>query len=666
EIWNLVFMQFNRDRAGKLAPLPKPSVDTGMGLERLAAVMQGVHSNYDTDLFQALIEAAAKIVGTDDRKSPSLNVLADHVRAAAFLITDGVLPSNEGRGYVLRRIVRRAIRHGHKLGAQETFFYKLVAPLVAEMGAAYPELARAQTTVERALAQEEERFNETLEQGLRILDEGLAAVKGGTIPGELIFKLYDTYGFPTDLTRDVAMERKLKLDMEGFEREMEAQRERARAASVFKNIEAGAISGERPTEFTGYERLRDQAEVLELTSAKTLAAVNELKAGETGNVVLDRTPFYAESGGQVGDRGELRGEQSVFVVQDTMKVGQSYVHKGFVKSGALRVGKRVSAVVGESLRRATMRNHSATHLMHKALRDVLGPHVQQKGSLVDEHRTRFDFSHHAPMTPEQIREIEERVNAQILLNQDTQARVMDMDAALAQGAMALFGEKYGDRVRVLNIGDSVELCGGTHVPHTGDIGLFKIVSEGGVAAGVRRIEAYTGEGAQQWVREMQEQINEAARLLKTDRAQLIEKVQQLQARAKGLEKELEQARAKLASGGGGGLLDQVEEVDGVRVLAAQMDGADVKALRDAVDHFKDKLAPAAIVLASVQDGKVSVIAGVTKELTTRLNAGELVNHVAGQIGGKGGGRADMAQAGGVNPAGLEAALKSVSAWVRKR
>jgi alanyl-tRNA synthetase len=669
EIWNLVFMQFSRDRVGKLTPLPKPSVDTGMGLERLAAVMQGVHSNYDTDLFRVLTEAAAKIVGTKDRKSPSLNVIADHIRASAFLITDGVFPSNEGRGYVLRRIIRRAVRHGHKLGATETFFYRIVPVLVKEMGAAYPELAAAQPVIERALKIEEERFNETLERGLKILDQDIAALRSDVISGETIFKLYDTYGFPVDLTRDVAIERGLKLDMVGFDREMEAQRARAQSASKFDADYQNVVAIQGRTEFTGYEHQHDRARVIAIyrnlqEPVQVLAGGADEKAAA---IVLDRTPFYAESGGQVGDIGELVTANTRFEVEDTKKhPSGAIVHLGRVTRGKLHMDDVVEAKVDGARRERIRSNHSATHLLHAALRQVLGTHVTQKGSLVHPDYLRFDFSHPQAVTTDELQRIEDIVNAHIRANHEAETRLMDLVQAKASGAMALFGEKYDEKVRVLRLSDfSIELCGGTHVKRTGDIGLFKIVSESGVAAGIRRIEACTGDGAERWVRELQAQLSDAARLLKTDRTQLIEKVQQLQTRAKGLEKELEQARAKLASGGGGGLLDQVEEVDGVRVLAAQMDGADLKALRDAVDHFKDMLAPAAVVLASVQDGKVSVIAGVTKELTTRLNAGELVNHVAGQVGGKGGGRADMAQAGGNNPANLESALKSVGAWVRK-
>ena len=665
EIWNLVFMQYNRDAKGVLTPLPKPSVDTGMGLERIAAVQQGVHSNYQIDLFQHLIRAAVEITGASEGDSHSLNVVADHIRAAAFLITDGVLPSNEGRGYVLRRIIRRAIRHGHRLGATGTFFYQLVGPLCEQMGGAYPELNSARAQVERVLRQEEERFNETLEQGLKILEEDIAALPGDTISGDTIFKLYDTYGFPVDLTRDVALERNLKLDMAGFEREMEVQRERARAASTFKSAEIGAVTVEQPTQFTGYERLSDAGHVVQITRAADLAQTDTLSAGESGNIVLDRTPFYAESGGQVGDRGVLRAGDSVFRVEDTQKHGQVYVHQGRVEKGRFRVGDTVTAEVDVLLRRATMLNHSATHLMHKALRDVLGAHVQQKGSLVDDRHTRFDFSHFTPMTPEQIAEVERRVNEQILHNEGTRARVMDMDSAKAEGAMALFGEKYGNEVRVLNIGDSIELCGGTHVRRTGDIGLFKIVSESGVASGVRRIEAVTGPGVLAYLKERESRLREVAELLRATPEEAPRKVEQLTQRVKGLEKELDQLRGKLAAGGSKDLAAEAKEVKGIKVLATRLDGMDAKGLRDTLDRLKDKLTPAAIVLASVADDKVTLIAGVTKDLAGRLHAGELVNQVAAGVGGKGGGRPDMAQAGGNNPAGLGVALAGVPAWVEQ-
>jgi alanyl-tRNA synthetase len=593
-----------------------------------------------------------------------LNVVADHIRAAAFLVIDGVLPSNEGRGYVLRRIVRRAIRHGHKLGAHETFFYKLVGPLCEQMGDAYPELNQQRPQVERVLQQEEDRFNETLDQGLRILEDDIAVLKGNTISGSTIFKLYDTYGFPADLTRDIALERNLKLDMSGFEREMEAQRERARAASSFKVVDDGRFEVKQPTVFTGYERLSDESQVL-ILAFPDYSKVEHLRAGEAGGVVLDRTPFYAESGGQAGDRGVLRAGAARFRVEDTRKAGQTFVHIGRMESGELRAGERVVAEVDIGLRRATMLNHSATHLMHKALRDVLGAHVQQKGSLVDDQRTRFDFSHNAPMTPEQVAEVERRVNEQILSNEDTRVRVMDMDSARAEGAMALFGEKYGSEVRVLNIGDSIELCGGTHVRRTGDIGLFKIVSEGGVASGVRRIEAITGPGALAYLYERENKLREAAEMLRASPEEVPRKVEQLIQRLKGLERELDQLRGKLAAGGSKDLAAEAKEVKGIKVLAARLDGVDAKGLREAMDRLKDKLAPAAIVLAAVADNKVSLIAGVTKELVGRLHAGELVNQVAVRVGGKGGGRPDMAQAGGTDPAGLDAALADVPGWVEQ-
>jgi alanyl-tRNA synthetase len=611
-------------------------------------------------------ELSGKRYGSDPEQDISFRVIADHARAAAFVIADGVVPTNEGRGYVLRRIIRRAIRHGHKLGATETFFYKLVGPLCQEMGDAYPELNQERSQVERVLRQEEDRFNETLEQGLRILEDDIVALKGDTLSGSTIFKLYDTYGFPVDLTRDVALERKLKLDMAGFEREMEAQRERARAASSFKTAEIGAMDVEHPTNFSGYDRLTDAGVVLQIAHGQDSAGTDSLRAGETGNVVLDRTPFYAESGGQVGDRGVLRTGSAVFRVEDTQKVGQIFVHKGRLEKGALRVKDRVTAEVDPVLRRATMLNHSATHLMHKALRDVLGTHVQQKGSLVDERRTRFDFSHFEPVTPEQIAEIERRVNEQILQNDDARARVMDMDSALKEGAMALFGEKYGSEVRVLNIGDSVELCGGTHVRRTGDIGLFKIVSESGVASGVRRIEAITGPGVLTYLYERENKLREVAEMLRTNTEEVPRKVEQLTQRLKGLEKELDQLRGKFAAGGSKDLAAEAKEVGGIKVLAAQLDGMDAKGLRETLDRLKDKLAPAAIVLATVaDDNKVTLIAGVTKDLAGRLHAGELVNQVAAGVGGKGGGRPDMAQAGGTNPAGLKVALDAVPKWVEQ-
>ena len=668
EIWNLVFMQYNRDSAGKLTPLPKPSVDTGMGLERVAAVMQGVHSNYQIDLFRHLTRAAADILRTDDLQSPSLNVIGDHIRAAAFLISEGVLPSNEGRGYVLRRIIRRAIHHGHKLGGRETFFYRLVEPLVEEMGKAYPGLVAARPRVETTLKQEEERFNETLDRGLGILDEGIAALNDGIIPGELIFKLYDTYGLPFDVVRDIALERKLKFDSAGFEREMEAQRERARAGSrmidaslnlvvPMPTVEISAFS----TEFTGYGTTQDKATIqLIVVNGKQ---VDEIRAGEKGILYLDRTPFYAESGGQVGDQGQLKNSSAIFDVLGTQK---GHTHIGKLDSGQIRVGDRVTCEVDPALRSATMRNHSATHLMHKALRDVLGPHVQQKGSLVDAQRTRFDFSHSAPLTAEQIAEVERRVNDQILRNEDTSVGVMNMDQAMANGAMALFGEKYGDEVRVLTIGDSIELCGGTHVRRTGDIGLFKIISQGGVASGVRRIEAVTGLGALAWVQSEEADKQRIEGFYQATGGELMKKIAAEREDKKALQKKVEQLQAKFAAGGSRDLAAEAKDIHGVKVLATQMDGVDAKGLREAVDRLKDKLGRAAIVLASVADNKVTLIAGVTKDLMDRVPAGELVNQVALRVGGKGGGRPDMAQAGGNDPSGLEAALADVPQWVESR
>ncbi len=667
EIWNLVFMQFNRDANGTLTSLPKPSVDTGLGLERIVAVMQGVHSNYEIDLFRNLIRAAQEILSAQGVKSHSLNVVADHIRAAAFLITDGVLPSNEGRGYVLRRIIRRAIRHGHRLGAQDTFFYKLVAPLVAEMGSAYPELAKAQVSVERALMQEEERFKETLEQGLRILDDGLATIKGDTIPGELIFKLYDTYGFPVDLTRDVALERNLKLDMAGFEREMEAQRDRARAAGKFDTDYNAAIVADHGTEFSGYEHEQDNAHVTELYRDLKMRT-EMLEENEVGIVVLDRTPFYAESGGQVGDTGILVGKTGQFIVQDTKKhPSGTHLHIGRVERGRIRVGDSLEARIDKEWRQKTRLNHSATHLLHAALRQALGVHVAQKGSLVHPEYLRFDFSHLQPVTPDELQDIEDLVNTQIRANHEVETRVMNLDDAKVSGAMALFGEKYTEKVRVLRMSDfSVELCGGTHVRRTGDIGLFKITSESGVAAGVRRIEAVTGAGALAYVRETEQKLASVANLLRAHPDEVARKVEQLQTRIKTLEKDVEQWRGKLTRGESVDLASQVKQIKGVKVLAARLDGADAKGLREAIDQLKDRLAPAAIVLASVVDGKVTLIAGVTKDLVGRLHASDLVNQVAVKVGGKGGGRPDMAQAGGNDPSSLDAALSDLPGWVEQR
>jgi len=666
EIWNLVFMQFDRAADGELSPLPRPSVDTGMGLERLAAVMQGVHNNYDIDLFRSLVTSAAEVTATKDLSSSSLRVIADHIRSCAFLVVDGVLPSNEGRGYVLRRIIRRAIRHGYRLGASQPFFYKLVAPLVAEMGAAYPELKAGQAHVERILKLEEERFAETLEQGMRILDESLAAMQGTVIPGETVFRLYDTYGFPVDLTADIARERGLTLDVGGFEQAMEAQRSRARAASQFAADYSGKLEVEGCSEFTGYDRLDDTARITALF--RDGAAVDALEAGESGIVVLEHTPLYAESGGQVGDRGWLETTGACFAVDDTQKQGGGViVHIGRLEQGTLRIGETVEAHVDPARRRATVLNHSGTHLLHAALRRVLGEHVQQKGSLVGPDRLRFDFTHYEPVTPEQLEAIENLVNEQIRLNAAAETRIMSIEDALTSGAMALFGEKYGDRVRVLSLGDfSVELCGGTHVRHAGDIGLLKIVSESGIAAGVRRIEAVTGAGAVRWVNANQQRLQRVAELLKSSRDDADEKVSQLLEKARRLEKELQQLKGKLASSQGSDLAAQAVEINGIKVLAARLDGADAQALRETLDQLKNKLGSAAVVLGAVSGDKVSIVAGVTRDQTDRIKAGDLVNAVASQVGGKGGGRPDMAQAGGNQPENLDAALKSVPDWVSGR
>ncbi|HKJ07490.1 MAG TPA: alanine--tRNA ligase [Gammaproteobacteria bacterium] len=666
EIWNLVFMQYDRGADGTMAPLPKPSVDTGMGLERLAAVMQGVHSNYDIEMFQHLMRAAADMAGLSDLDNSSLRVIADHIRSCAFLILDGVLPSNEGRGYVLRRIIRRAARHGSRLGIQGAFFYRLVGTLCEEMGAAYPELVRARDQVERVLRQEEERFAETLDQGMRILEEDIARLSGTVIPGETVFKLYDTYGFPVDLTADIARERDLTLDMAGFEREMAAQRERARAASQFGADYGAGLDLEGVTDFTGYDRLVDRATVTTLLRGRE--PVQRLEPGEQGVVVLDHTPFYGESGGQVGDTGVLETAAARFAVQDTKKQGSGvHAHIGILEGGVLQVGDTVEAHVDAARRRAIMLNHSATHLLHAALRKVLGEHVQQKGSLVEPDRLRFDFSHFEPVTAGQLETIERLVNEQIRLNADVETEVMPIDQAMEAGAMALFGEKYGEQVRVLTMGDfSVELCGGTHVRRAGDIGFFKIVSEAGVAAGVRRIEAVTGERALDYVRETEAALQRIGDLLKAGRDDAQSKVSQLVERTRKLEKELERIKAKLASQQGTDLTTQAVDVDGTKVLAARLDGADPKVLRDTVDQLKNKLGTAAVVLAVVDGEKVSLAAGVTKDRTDRIKAGELVNAVAQQVGGRGGGRPDMAQAGGNQPEHVDTALQSVVDWVRER
>ncbi|MGF6263140.1 alanyl-tRNA synthetase [Paraburkholderia youngii] len=665
EIWNLVFMQFNRDAQGNMTPLPKQCVDTGMGLERIAAVLQHVHSNYEIDLFQALIQAAGRETGVTDLTNNSLKVIADHIRACSFLIVDGVIPGNEGRGYVLRRIVRRAIRHGYKLGKKGSFFHRLVADLVAQMGEAYPELAQAEKRVTDVLRQEEERFFETIEHGMSILEAALADLdaKGGkTLDGELAFKLHDTYGFPLDLTADVCREREVTVDEAAFDDAMARQREQARAAGKFKMAQGLEYSGAKTT-FHGYEEIVfDDAKVVALYVDG--ASVQQVQAGQPAVVVLDHTPFYAESGGQVGDQGVLANASTRFAVADTLKVQADVVgHHGTLEQGTLKVGDVVKAEIDAVRRARTARNHSATHLMHKALREVLGSHVQQKGSLVDADKTRFDFAHNAPMTDEQIRRVEEIVNAEVLANAPGIVRLMSYDDAVKGGAMALFGEKYGDEVRVLDLGFSRELCGGTHVNRSGDIGFFKIVMEGGVAAGIRRVEAITGDNAVRYVQELEARVNAAAAVLKAQPAELTQRIGQVQDQVKALEKELSALKSKMASSQGDELAGQAIEVGGVHVLAATLEGADVKTLRETVDKLKDKLKSAAIVLASVEGGKVSLIAGVTADASKKVKAGELVNFVAQQVGGKGGGRPDMAQAGGTEPANLPAALAGVKSWV---
>ena len=666
EIWNLVFMQFNREPSGELVALPKPSVDTGMGLERLAAVIQGVHSNYQTDLFHHLIEAAAAITHSTDHGNQSLCVIADHIRSSAFLVVDGVFPSNEGRGYVLRRIIRRALRHGHKLGMREPFFYRLVGPLEQEMGDAYPELRQRRKVVERVLRLEEERFAETLDQGMHILGRAIRGLTGNTIPGETVFRLYDTYGFPVDLTADIARERKLELDMAGFEREMAVQRERARAASQFGPGWVDSLKTGIGSEFTGYEHLaEEEAEVVALYVDGAPAKV--LSAGAQAVVVLNRTPFYPEAGGQVGDRGILRTATLRFDVSDTQRHGEAVTHIGELTEGVLRLGDRVCAEVDVGARRATARNHTATHLLHAALRAVLGDHVVQKGSLVALDRLRFDFSHFEPVSPVALRQIERWVNAAILANTEVTTCTQALQEALAQGALAFFGEKYGDQVRVLSIGDySTELCGGTHVHRSGDIGLFKIVSETGVAAGIRRIEAITGNHALDWVAAVDDQVARLAALVKTEPHAIEDRINQVLARNRVLENELERLQAKLAAAQGSELAAQAVDVDGMKVLAARLDGVDAKALRSTVDQLKSKLGSAAVVLATIADGKVSLVAGVTPDATARVAAGPLVNFVAQQVGGRGGGRPDLAQAGGNDPSKLDQALRSVPNWVRER
>ncbi|MDU9440710.1 alanine--tRNA ligase [Escherichia coli] len=662
EIWNIVFMQFNRQADGTMEPLPKPSVDTGMGLERIAAVLQHVNSNYDIDLFRTLIQAVAKVTGATDLSNKSLRVIADHIRSCAFLIADGVMPSNENRGYVLRRIIRRAVRHGNMLGAKETFFYKLVGPLIDVMGSAGEDLKRQQAQVEQVLKTEEEQFARTLERGLALLDEELAKLSGDTLDGETAFRLYDTYGFPVDLTADVCRERNIKVDEAGFEAAMEEQRRRAREASGFGADYNAMIRVDSASEFKGYDHLELNGKVAALfVDGKAVDAIN---AGQEAVVVLDQTPFYAESGGQVGDKGELKGANFSFAVEDTQKYGQAIGHIGKLAAGSLKVGDAVQADVDEARRARIRLNHSATHLMHAALRQVLGTHVSQKGSLVNDKVLRFDFSHNEAMKPEEIRAVEDLVNAQIRRNLPIETNIMDLEAAKAKGAMALFGEKYDERVRVLSMGDfSTELCGGTHASRTGDIGLFRIISESGTAAGVRRIEAVTGEGAIATVHADSDRLSEVAHLLKGDSNNLADKVRSVLERTRQLEKELQQLKEQAAAQESANLSSKAIDVNGVKLLVSELSGVEPKMLRTMVDDLKNQLGSTIIVLATVAEGKVSLIAGVSKDVTDRVKAGELIGMVAQQVGGKGGGRPDMAQAGGTDAAALPAALASVKGWV---
>ncbi|MDF1688610.1 MAG: alanine--tRNA ligase [Cycloclasticus sp.] len=665
EIWNLVFMQYDRNDKGELTPLPKPSVDTGMGLERVAAVLQGVHNNYDIDLFQALIKKAAELTNTKDTQHTSLRVLVDHIRSCAFLIVDGVQPSNEGRGYVLRRIIRRAIRHGYKLEMKEAFFHKLVQPLADEMGDAYPELKAKAEMVSNILLKEEQRFAETLEQGMKLLQDGTKSLKNNLITGETAFKLYDTYGFPVDLTADYAREHNLTVDFDGFEKAMDVQRERARSSSSFAAGQSELPDLKLSTEFIGYEVLQADATIQAIY--KEGVEQESINDGENAYLVLDKTPFYAESGGQVGDHGIIETGNAAFEVSDVQKRGQAYFHLGRVSRGQFKAQQVVSAQVDIKDRLATASNHSATHLLHAALRNVLGEHVTQKGSLVEATRLRFDFSHFEPVTRTQLQDIERLVNSQIRLNVDVETQVTDQETAIANGAMALFGEKYGDKVRVLKMGNfSTELCGGTHVNRVGDIGLMKILSETGIASGVRRIEAVAGEGALSWVEQGDELLQKITKLVKGKRESTLDKITQIQDKNKVLEKELEQLKGQLAKAASGDLVNQAVQIDGLNVLAANIEGSDGKTLRDLVDQLKDKLGNAAVVLSTVQGDKITLIAGVSKNQTSRIKAGELVNSVALKVGGKGGGRPDMAQAGGDNPSALDAALKSVPSWVEAK
>jgi alanyl-tRNA synthetase len=650
EVWNLVFMQYDRSADGVMTPLPKPSVDTGLGFERITAVMQGVHNNYDIDLFQGLIKAIAALTGTQDLKHTSLRVIADHIRSSTFLITDGITPSNEGRGYVLRRIIRRALRHGNKLGLTEPFFYKLVAPLAEQMGDAYPELTKLQTHIEKVLRTEEEQFAVTLSSGLKLLEQTVKDLSDKTIPGEVAFKLYDTYGFPIDLTADIARERELTIDMDGFETAMNQQRERSRQFSKFTaNYHVGAHL-EHPTEFVGYEALKDQATIIALYHGDN--AVDVLNTGEQGAIIVNKTPFYAESGGQVGDQGMLRtGNGHLFRVNDTQKQGQAFAHLGTLEKGQLKIGDIVFAEVDQEKRAAAVLNHTATHLLHMVLRQVLGEHVTQKGSLVEPDRLRFDFAHTTAISSDELKIIEKKVNDEIRKNHEAKVQISSPEEAIKNGAMALFEEKYGDKVRVVRFGDSVELCGGTHAHHTGDIGIFKITSESGVASGIRRLEAVTGEGALRW--------------LDNRDISFKQKLQQSDEKIRTLEKQLEQLKAKLATSMGQDLLSQARSIGSVKILAAKLDDIDPKALRDTVDQLKNKLGCAVIALAVVKDGKVSIITGVTKDQMGKIKAGDLVNMIAQQVGGKGGGRPDLAEGGGNQPENLEKALDSVYEWVEK-
>ena len=666
EVWNVVFMQYERQPDGTLIPLPKPSVDTGMGLERIAAVMQHVHNNYEIDLFQHLLKATAQATGTNDMENKSLRVIADHIRSCSFLISDGVLPSNEGRGYVLRRIIRRAVRHGNQLGQKQPFFHKLVKALAEVMGDAYPELVKNQSHIERILLQEEEQFEKTLDKGMAVLEDALTKIKGSEIPGEIVFTLYDTYGFPLDLTNDIARERGLTVDVPGYDKAMDAQRARARAAGAFKVDYTAAGLDVPPTEFLGYSSLAEQGKILALL--KGGAVVDHLSEGDDGAIVLDRTPFYGESGGQIGDSGYIESGSCRIEVRDCQKQVDSHLHLVHVLQGSVKVGDKVTAKVDASVRQATALNHSATHLLHAALRKILGEHVTQKGSLVDSERLRFDFSHFEAVKPEQLKAIEALVNDQVRANSAVTTDHCDMEEAKAKGAMALFGEKYGDRVRVLTMGEgfSVELCGGTHVSRTGDIGLMRIISESGVAAGVRRIEAVTGANALALFDNLDQLVDSATRTLKTNRDNLIEKIEQLASQNRKLEKDLAQLKTRLATSGGGDVLSQAVDIQGIKVLSLNLDGADSKSLRDSVDQFKNKLGKAVVLLAAVEDtNKVALVAGVTQNITDQIKAGDLMRHVAEQIGGKGGGRPDMAQGGGTDVAALQNALASVAPWVEQ-